>query len=36
MLTHEVVEQQIDQAIAKIEALDAIRGSVVRIRVEHF
>lgn len=36
MLTHAVVEQQIDQAIAKIEALDAIRGSVVRIRVEHF
>jgi homoserine dehydrogenase len=36
MLTHEVREQKINEAIEKIEALDAIRGSVVRIRVEHF
>lgn len=36
MLTHEVKEKQINQAIAKIEALEAVIGSVVRIRVEHF
>lgn len=36
MLTHEVTEKQINGAIEKIEALDAIKNSVVRIRVEHF
>jgi homoserine dehydrogenase len=36
LLTHEVREGQIDQAIVKIEALEAITHKVVRIRVEHF
>lgn len=36
MLTHEVKEKQINDAIAKIEALETINGSVVRIRAEHF
>jgi len=36
MLTHEVKERQINQAIEMIEALPTIIGSVVRIRVEHF
>ena len=34
MLTHRVREGQMNEAIAKIEALDSISGSVVRIRVE--
>ncbi|MCB1790767.1 MAG: homoserine dehydrogenase [Gammaproteobacteria bacterium] len=34
MLTHRVREQQMNQAISKIEALDAIRPGVTRIRVE--
>lgn len=34
MLTHRVRERQMNQAIAKIEALDAIRPGVTRIRVE--
>ena len=34
MLTHQTVERQIDQAIAKIEALDSISGPVTRIRLE--
>jgi homoserine dehydrogenase len=35
MLTHRVREAQMDAAIARIEALDAIRGGVTRIRVEN-
>jgi homoserine dehydrogenase len=35
MLTHKVLEKQMDAAIARIEALDSIRGSVTRIRMEH-
>lgn len=34
MLTHRVSEGQMNQAIAKIESLDSIVGSVTRIRVE--
>ena len=34
MLTHEVQEQQMDEAIAQIEALATISGSVTRIRME--
>ena len=36
MLTHTVKERQMNQAIEKIEALPEIKGSVVRIRAEHF
>ncbi len=35
MLTRRVREQQMNQAIARIEALDALHGPVTRIRVEH-
>ncbi len=35
MLTHRVREGLMDQAIARIEALDTISGPVTRIRVEH-
>ncbi|MDH5446792.1 MAG: homoserine dehydrogenase [Gammaproteobacteria bacterium] len=34
MLTHRVVEKQMNAAIAKIEALDTINGAVKRIRME--
>ncbi len=34
MLTHQTIEKQIDQAIAKIESLDSISGSITRIRLE--
>ena len=34
MLTHEVQEKQMNQAIASIEALDTIEGAVKRIRME--
>ena len=34
MLTHRVQERQMNAAIARIEALSSIRGSVTRIRVE--
>ena len=34
MLTHNVHEAAMNAAIAKIEGLDAVRGSVTRIRVE--
>lgn len=34
MLTHKVLEQKMNQAIADIEALDSINGSVTRIRME--
>ncbi|MCG8610219.1 MAG: homoserine dehydrogenase [Pseudomonadales bacterium] len=36
MLTHTVVEKQINEAIRKIEALDDVIGDVVKIRVELF
>lgn len=35
ILTQTVCESQINEAIAQIEALDDIRGGVIRIRVEH-
>jgi homoserine dehydrogenase len=35
MVTHRVVEKKMDETIAKIEALNTIQGSVVRIRMEH-
>ena len=35
MLTHKVREQVMDETIAGIEALPTIKGSVVRIRMEH-
>jgi homoserine dehydrogenase len=35
MLTHRVREGRMDEAIARIEALDTISGQVTRIRVEH-
>ena len=34
MLTHRVLEKNMNDAIAKIEKLDAIHGTVTRIRVE--
>jgi homoserine dehydrogenase len=34
MLTHKVVEKQLNQAIDAIEKLDGIIGQVTRIRVE--
>lgn len=34
MLTHRVVERQMNAAIARIEALDAVQGPVTRIRLE--
>ncbi len=34
LVTHRVVEQRIDDAIAALEALDDVVGNVVRIRVE--
>lgn len=34
LLTHRVLEQRMDEAIATLEALDDVVGSVVRIRVE--
>lgn len=36
ILTQSVLEQKMNDAIAKIEALDEINGSVTRIRVENF
>jgi homoserine dehydrogenase len=35
MLTHVVMEGNMNQAIADIEALDAIKGPITRIRLEH-
>jgi homoserine dehydrogenase len=35
MLTHRIIEGQMNQAIARIEALDSVLGSVVRIRMEN-
>jgi homoserine dehydrogenase len=34
MLTHRVIEGQMNQAIARIEALDSVQGPVMRIRME--
>jgi homoserine dehydrogenase len=34
MLSHRVLEGKMNQAIARIEALDAVNGSIVRIRME--
>jgi homoserine dehydrogenase len=34
MLTHRVVERQMDEAIRQIEALESVQGAVVRIRME--
>ena len=35
LLTHVVLERQMNQAIDKIEALDSVEGQVTRIRLEH-
>jgi len=35
ILTHKVREGQMNEAIRRIEALEAIQGKVARIRVEH-
>ena len=35
MLSHRVLEERMNQAIARIEALDSVKDDVVRIRVEH-
>jgi len=35
ILTHRVIEGSMNQAITQIEALDAIKGAAMRIRVEH-
>ena len=35
LLTHKVIEKNIDEAIRKIEALSTVEGKVTRIRVEH-
>ena len=35
MLTHEVIERNMNQAIAQIEALTSVSGPVTRIRLEH-
>uniref|UniRef100_UPI0025D84C66 homoserine dehydrogenase n=1 Tax=uncultured Thiocystis sp. TaxID=1202134 RepID=UPI0025D84C66 len=34
MLTHRVIEGRMNEAIARIEALDSVRGAVMRIRME--
>jgi len=34
LLTHRTVEKNVDDAIAKIEALETVRGRIVRIRLE--
>ncbi len=35
LLTHQVQEKRMNEAIARIEALDSIHGKVTRIRLEH-
>ncbi|MCB1738511.1 MAG: ACT domain-containing protein, partial [Gammaproteobacteria bacterium] len=35
ILTHKVREAQMNEAIAKIEALSTINGAITRLRVEH-
>ena len=35
MLTHRVLERQMNEAIARIEALDSVKGEVVRVRMEN-
>ena len=32
--THRVIEGRMNEAIARIEALDSVRGAVMRIRME--
>ena len=34
LVTHRVIEQRINDAIAALEALEGVSGQVVRIRVE--
>lgn len=34
MMTHRVTEKQMDEAIARVEALESITGSIVRLRAE--
>lgn len=36
ILTQRVLEQKMNEAIARIEALEEINGQLTRIRVEHF
>ena len=36
MLTHRVAEGRMNEALEKVEALEAITGSVTRIRMEQF
>jgi homoserine dehydrogenase len=35
LLTHRVLEGRMNEAIARIEALDSVKGEVVRIRMEN-
>ncbi len=35
LLTREVREQQMNEAIQQIELLDSVQGNVTRIRMEH-
>jgi homoserine dehydrogenase len=35
MLTHRVLEGRMNEAIARIEALETVKGEVVRIRMEN-
>ena len=35
MLSHSVLEKQMNSAIASIAALEGVQGEVTRIRVEH-
>ena len=35
MLTHRIKEQVMNETIARIEALETIKGEVARIRMEH-
>jgi homoserine dehydrogenase len=34
MLSHRILEGRMNEAIARIEALDSVKGPVVRIRME--
>jgi homoserine dehydrogenase len=35
MLTHRIHERQVNTAIERIEALSAINGKIIRLRLEH-
>ncbi len=35
MLTHRVLEKNMNAALTQIEALDSIQGKIVRLRMEH-